>query len=59
MKKEFDCVEMMHRGAEVLRGKIGHLSRDEQLKFWECQTQALRAAQQRPPGAKSTDVDST
>lgn len=46
MKKEFDCVEMMHDGARALRNQIGHLGRDEQLKFWESQTRDLRAAQQ-------------
>ena len=33
-KKEFDCVEMMHRGAlrihETLKGK----SKEEQLAYW-------------------------
>ncbi|HJO83324.1 MAG TPA: hypothetical protein QF520_13085 [SAR202 cluster bacterium] len=59
MKKEFDCVEMMHRGAGELRKEIGDLSRDEQLKFWAARTQALRVSQQQVRETKSTDADST
>jgi len=35
--KTFDCVEMMHRGAEAVQIKIAAMTRDEELAFWkEC-----------------------
>ena len=58
MKKEFDCVEMMHDGAKALRNQIGHLSRDEQLRFWRTQTEALRAIQEQARSDTSTDTES-
>ena len=58
MKKEFDCVEMMHDGAKALRNQIGHLSRDEQLRFWRAQTEALRTTQEQARSDTSTDTES-
>ena len=58
MKKEFDCVEMMHDGAKARRNQIGHLSRDEQLRFWRTQTEALRATQKQARSDTSTDTES-
>ena len=58
MKKEFDCVEMMHEGAKALRNQIGHLSRDEQLRFWRTQTEALRTTQEQARSDRSTDTES-
>ena len=58
MEKEFDCVEMMHDGAKALRSQIGHLSRDEQLRFWRTQTEALRTTQEQARSDTSTDTES-
>lgn len=32
--KDFDCVEMMHRGALRIHEKLKGKSRDEQLSYW-------------------------
>jgi hypothetical protein len=41
-KKEFDCVEMQHEGQRAVYARIGHLSREEQLAYWERRTEELR-----------------
>ena len=42
MNKEFDCVEMKRKGAEILRKKLNGLSLEEELMFWQERTDALR-----------------
>lgn len=42
MKKTFDCVEMMHRGAERVRSQVEGLTMEEELAYWRQQTEALR-----------------
>lgn len=41
-KKTFDCVEMMHKGAERVRRQVEGLSIEEELAYWRQQTEALR-----------------
>ena len=43
--KTFDCVEMKHRGAEKIRVKIGHMTKEEELAFWQECSQILRQRQ--------------
>lgn len=43
--KTFDCVEMMHRGAEQVRKKIRSLTRKEEITFWRERSRKLRQRQ--------------
>ncbi|MBI3741138.1 MAG: hypothetical protein HY257_05215 [Chloroflexi bacterium] len=49
--KKFDCVELQDRGAMRIYQQTGKMSIQEQLTYWQKQTQALqkrqRAAQQK------------
>lgn len=45
MNKEFDCVEMKHKAAEKIRTRIAGLSTQEELAFWNNQTELLRKHQ--------------
>lgn len=47
MNKEFDCVEMKRKGARILQKKLAGLSLEEELKFWQERTKALREDQKR------------
>ena len=43
----FDCVEMMHDGAELVRSKIEGVTRQEEVEFWRRATLRLEAAQKK------------
>ncbi len=40
--KDFDCVEMQHRGGQAVRARLQGLSRQEQRAYWERRTAELR-----------------
>ena len=40
--KKFDCVEMMHLGAEHIDKQIKGMTIEEELKYWQQQTAELR-----------------
>jgi hypothetical protein len=42
-KKAFDCVEMMHEGAEYVRHQVEGMTLEEEAEYWRQQTEALRA----------------
>ncbi len=44
--KTFDCVEMKHKGAEKVRGKIEGMTREQELALWRESSQALRQHQE-------------
>lgn len=44
--KEFDCVEMMHRGAERVREETKGMSIEEELAYWRKLTAELRKMQE-------------
>jgi hypothetical protein len=44
-KREFDCVEMMHRSAEIVQAKMAGMTREEQAAFLQEQTDLLRRRQ--------------
>ncbi len=44
--RSFDCVEMVEKAQEEIRDKLAALSREEQLAFWQAQTEKLRERQQ-------------
>ncbi len=39
--KTFDCVEMMHRGAERIRKETAGMSIQEEVAYWRRRTQEL------------------
>ncbi len=39
--KKFDCVEMMHQGADYVREKLKNMSPEEQSAYWQKRTQEL------------------
>ena len=40
--KRFDCVEMMHRGAALVRKRLKGMTLEEEAAFWRRQTEELR-----------------
>jgi hypothetical protein len=48
--KTFDCVEMMHRGAEEIRKKIRGVTKEEQIEFWRERSEQLRRRQSKAEG---------
>jgi hypothetical protein len=44
--KRFDCVRMKRAGAERVLAETAGMSRDQELRFWQAQTDALRRRQQ-------------
>ena len=40
--KSFDCVEMMHKGADRVRQEVEGMTLEEELAYWRQQTDALR-----------------
>jgi hypothetical protein len=45
--KQFDCVEMKHRGAEKVYQAIAGFSKEQQLDYWRRGSEALRQALQK------------
>ena len=54
--KKFDCVELMHQGAEKIQGKTSVMTREEEVTFWRERSRILRerqkASQGKGPSAK-------
>ena len=46
MKKDFDCVEMKHKGAEKVQARIAGMTMEEELAYWDERTRDLLAHQQ-------------
>ena len=42
-KKDFDCVEMMHRGALRIHDELKGKTREEQLAYWKQKNEEARA----------------
>lgn len=40
-KKKFDCVEMMHQGAEYVREQTKGMSSEQELEYWRKRTEEL------------------
>ena len=40
--KKFDCVEMMHRGAEHVRKQVHGMTLEEEVAYWRKRTNDLR-----------------
>jgi hypothetical protein len=41
IKKNFDCVEMKHKGAEFIAEKISGLSPADELDYWKLRSREL------------------
>ena len=51
--KQFDCVELQHRGAESIYEQTKNMTISEELAYWQQRTVELRQLQQaRKPKAK-------
>ena len=48
--KRFDCVEMMHRGAEEVQKKIRGMTKKEEIAFWRERSRKLIRRQGKPTG---------
>jgi hypothetical protein len=42
MKKNFDCVELQHRGGGKLQAKLSQMTLDEQVAYWQRRGNELR-----------------
>ena len=40
--KSFDCVEMMHQGAEAIRKETEGMSRAQQIEYWRNKDEKLK-----------------
>jgi hypothetical protein len=52
--KTFDCVEMMHRGAEEIRKRIRGMAKKEQIEFWRERSEQLQRRQSKAKGKTNT-----
>lgn len=43
--KKFDCVEMMHRGAEIVRQRVEGMTVEQEAEYWRQRTNDLRKSQ--------------
>ena len=51
-KKDFDCVEMKRRGAELVRKTLKGMTLEEELEFWRRGTEELqRRAEEKRRGS--------
>ena len=48
--KKFDCVEMMHRGAEEVQKKIRGMTKKEEIAFWRERSRTLIQRQSKTQG---------
>ena len=46
--KKFDCVEMMHRGAEEVQNKVRGMTKEEQIAFWRERSRKLTRGKLHP-----------
>ena len=57
-KKEFDCVEMMHRAAQAVKSVTDPMTFDEKVAYWRQQSREFRKeveAARRKAGRKTAD----
>ena len=40
--KTFDCVEMMHRGAEKIRKQTSSMTKEQELLFWRGRSKSFK-----------------
>ncbi len=54
MNKKFDCVEMKHKAAQKIRKETKDFSLEEELSFWNKQTNLLRKLKKQIHKSQST-----
>ncbi len=47
MKNRFNCVDMKHKGAEIIQEKIKGYSVEEELKYWANRSAELKSKKER------------
>jgi len=47
MTKSFDCMEMKHRGAEVLQKRLAGMTLEQEIEFWRKRSEEFDREQQR------------
>ncbi|MDO8589644.1 MAG: hypothetical protein Q7T82_21680 [Armatimonadota bacterium] len=52
--KKFDCVEMMHRGAERVRRETAGMTIEEEVEYWRRKTEELRERQRQAREAQES-----
>lgn len=59
-KKDFDCVEMMHRGGQKILQEIEEMTPEEEAEYWRQRTERLRERQRelRRQGPQTPGSDS-
>jgi len=50
--KKFDCIEMMHRGAEAVQKKIRGMTKKEEIAFWRERSRKLSQQQSKTQGER-------
>ena len=45
-KTTFNCVEMMHQGAEYVRRQVAGMTLEEEAEYWRRQNEDLKRRQQ-------------
>lgn len=53
--KAFDCVEMMHQGAERVQDQTAGMTLEEELAYWQRGTEELRALLMKQRGHRRAD----
>jgi hypothetical protein len=48
--KRFDCVEMMHRGAQAIKKKIQGMTKKQEISFWRERSRKLTQRQGKTKG---------
>lgn len=54
LTKKFDCVEMKHRAARIIRRKLSKMTREEELAYWHDKTKSshIKSAKDKKISAK-------
>jgi len=50
--KKFDCIQMMHRGAEEVQKKIRGMTKKEEIAFWRERSRTLIRRQSKIEGER-------
>ncbi|MGH7824480.1 MAG: hypothetical protein ACREQ7_04810 [Candidatus Binatia bacterium] len=54
--KKFDCVEMMHRGAEKVQNTIRRMTKKEEIAFWKERSRKLSQRQNKAQGDEKHEI---
>ena len=57
--KTFDCVEIMHKGADLDLAKTASMTREQEIDFWERAHRRLRESKRKVEETLPPDQDTT